>query len=640
MRVVVVLLLALLLAARPAAADGYEETEHRLKTAGIDEETRERIHDAIRRGVAWLRAQQAEHAFVQTPGHVALVGLALRHAAIPQGVEGAHEALRWIERTNRRTAAQQTYTAGLLAMLLLADGSGEPWNREIHDLLAKGPRSNAGYWGYLSGGGDGTPNLSTAQFACLGLWAGERAGAPVASRAWRLHLAALREAQDDDGSWGYAPRRGPEFWRTTYPTGTFMGLADLTLAHRAIREEIEEEPRTHARTLLAEGAARAALRRHVAWETESSVLAYLGSSYPFYRLYALEKVCVFLDLEEVAGRRWYRMGAERLLRSQAANGGWNGTYAQNDGPPAFAVSDVVNTSFALLFLLRASESYRPVTPRPVDRPPVITPGDDPTPPAPRRDPPTVTLEEAEAVLDDFAAWLARPRLDTPGRALETFRAVLRIHPDYRERGGRDDAWCRRAEDLLLAVSVRFVDARSTGRETWQAVAIEALDVLATTDRRVAPRLMRAVERMERNAAFTPKVQTAWFSAALDALRRLEAPALAPWLTSRCLSPDPKERALTSAALTTLGGIRDLRGIQRHAAAQAVVVTLAPLFRRSGGDAATRDLLRDLLVVLHRLAGPGAEDFPTLADGVLGDAMSGLRAWWRAHGARSDPTWSD
>ena len=118
--------LVLLLAAGPALADGYDETEYRLKTAGIDEDLRERIHAAIRRGVAHLRKfQKPDGSFGGNPGHTALAGLALRHAAIPDGVEGGRAAIRWLEKAGRSQHRMTTYGVGLLAMLLTADGSHE-----------------------------------------------------------------------------------------------------------------------------------------------------------------------------------------------------------------------------------------------------------------------------------------------------------------------------------------------------------------------------------------------------------------------------------------------------------------------------------------------------------------------------------
>ena len=650
----VVLGLVLLLAAGPARADGYDETEYRLKTAGIDEDLRERIHAAIRRGVASLRTlQQADGSIERNPGYTVLAGLALRHAAIPEGVEGARAAIDALRKDRTLTARSHryrpeanTYVTGLLAMLLTADGSHPEWNRAHHDALAKGPQKDAGYWGYNPAGGTPSPNLSTAQFACLGLWAGERAGAPVASSAWRLHLDALLLAQQPEGSWGYspgAPRGGAG--AEGYPTGTFMGLADLTLAAEALRDELRDDPRRWDRALLASAVARGALRRHVAWELDAAVLpVILGNMYAHYRLYALEKVCIFLDVEELAGRRWYEEGARRLLAEQRPDGSWDSSGGAHHGLVFRRAGASIDTSFALLFLLRASQAYHPITPRPVDRPPVITPGDDPDELAEPPKPPATPLAEAGRVVDELETWLVRRSLDSPGRALDAFADIQRIHAEYRPAGTPrsepHDAWCRRAETALLQAATRFVGARPMHRPRWQAVAIHALDTLAVTDRRVAPALMRAIQGMEDGPAFPDPVRIGWYSAAFDALRRLDAPALAPWLVERMLVPDRKAWPRTSTALTTLGGIRDLRGLQRHAAVSGILTRLAPLLKRSEGDATTRNLQIDALVAVHRLAAAHADDFPALDGGTMRILVQGVQSWWLAHRARSSPVWAD
>lgn len=635
----------------PASADEYDETEYRLKTAEVPEDLREQIHVAIRRGVAHLRRfQKADGSFDENPGHTTLAGLALRHAAIPDGVEGSRKAIEWLRKAGKRKPVMTTYGVGLLAMLLTADNCHPEWNQSLHARFAKGPRKDKGYWGYKPSGGYPPPNLSTAQFACLGLWAGERAGAKSATKAWRRHLDALLLAQQPDGSWGYSPGRAagsPHAWGLGYPTGTYMGIANLALAAEALREELRENPRLWSRTLLASAIARAALRRHVAWEFDSTVLPVtFGSLFPYYRLYAIEKACIFLDLEDVAGRRWYEEGARTLLANQQASGAWRSGAPASWGFTAADKGSPIDTSFALLFLLRASHAYHPITPRPVDRRgAVITPGDEPLEPE-GADPapvPTTSLENANALLDGLDAWFVQRKLDSPARAIDDFSRVRTIYAEYRPDGRAvsesHDEWCRRAETFLLQAATRFARARPRYRDAWQAVAIQALDTLATTDRRVTPRLMRAIETMPSDASFAGPVRFGWYSAAFDALRRLEAPALASWIVDRMLSPELDLWHRTSAALTTLGGIHGLKGHQRHAAALGVYDFLLPLHRKGGTSGRSRDLQIDAMIAIRRLANSEAVLF-TLVSGSLPKLVAAVRSWWHAHGMRSDRAWAD
>ena len=55
-------ILVLLVSGHAARAD-YEETERRLKSAGIDQKLRLRIHDAIDRGVDFLLTRQGPEGF-------------------------------------------------------------------------------------------------------------------------------------------------------------------------------------------------------------------------------------------------------------------------------------------------------------------------------------------------------------------------------------------------------------------------------------------------------------------------------------------------------------------------------------------------------------------------------------------------
>jgi len=651
----IALVLLSLVYAPPAEAEGYEETEQRLKTAGIDADMREKIHAAIRRGVTRLRAQQWKRGnFPGSPGHTALAGLALRHAAIPNGLEGSHKAIAWMTKYAGKELREQTYAAGITALLLQADGSHPKYLRSIHDRLSKGPQSDRGYWGYRSAGGDPTPNLSTAQFACLGLWAAERAGAPPATRAWTDHLATLLVAQQYDGSWGYYAPSDPLHGRAaslgrSYPTGTFMGLANVVLAHRALEKTVAAEPEQHARILVARAKGLAALRRHVQWTLSAPRMPGLFGAFPLYRLYALEKVCIFMDVEDVGGIHWYREGAQWLLDTQQTDGGWTGiTGSVHGAAGAASTKNPGDTSFALLFLLRASASYHPITPRPVDAGGPVTPRaadeDDPKAPPSKSGPP---LEAAVQALDRIEDALdKRRRLTQPARLRDAFRLVRRTYRRSLDDGvfasRPHDTWGRRAESLLLEAAVRFTQAKANDRLLWQAVAFDALDTLATTHPRVGPLLMKRILGIQHDKTFRDDLQFGWYAAAMEALRRLRPPGLVPWLGERALSPEPEHWSRTSPALTALGGLSTtLGGSQRYGAARAIVTRLVPVLRRSQGSKAVRDLTRDIQIAVRRLAiGAKPADFPGLEEAVVPGSGSRLLAWWSKHSKPQDPLWSD
>ena len=92
----------------------------------------------------------------------------------------------------------------------------------------------------------------------------------------------------------------------------------------------------------------------------------------------MEKCCLFAGLERIGEVAWYEAGARTLLSRQGADGGWDADpHGRVPGDAAPRRGDLLDTAFALLFLLRSSEAYRPTTPSPVDTPalPVVTPTD-------------------------------------------------------------------------------------------------------------------------------------------------------------------------------------------------------------------------------------------------------------------------
>ena len=68
-------------------------------------------------------------------------------------------------------------------------------------------------------------------------------------------------------------------------------------------------------------------------------------------MYSIERVGALTAERFVAGHDWYREGAEILLRRQLPNGAWPSDVGEVN---AIGAPDVVSTSFALLFLRRAT----------------------------------------------------------------------------------------------------------------------------------------------------------------------------------------------------------------------------------------------------------------------------------------------
>jgi hypothetical protein len=65
----------------------------------------------------------------------------------------------------------------------------------------------------------------------------------------------------------------------------------------------------------------------------------LGSKHYYYYMYGLERAGMLFGTETIGTHRWYREGAEQLLKDQASNGSWD---------------NAIDTCFAILFLKRAT----------------------------------------------------------------------------------------------------------------------------------------------------------------------------------------------------------------------------------------------------------------------------------------------
>ncbi len=282
--------------------------------------------------------------------------------------------------------SHHNYEAGVDAMALAAADKVKyrPQLQVIADYLIKSQHSN-GSWDYL--GQDHGGDTSISQYGMLGLWAAARAGIEIPQRTLDLGANWHLRTQTRNGGWGYQPLGGDteiKHSMTVAGIGT-IGIARLLMSRNPQDlESLSEEPEVKTKKVekafgvlekvtvkeegekpsVAVGPADAnykpqSSRAEMDWAMKRG-LGWIGSNYTvdkdckgwhLYYLYGLERAASLANAEKVGGHDWYTDGYRVLLKAQGNDGGWKDIGG--------AIS---STSFAVLFLSRATEKLVPNAP--------------------------------------------------------------------------------------------------------------------------------------------------------------------------------------------------------------------------------------------------------------------------------------
>ncbi|HLY75919.1 MAG TPA: prenyltransferase/squalene oxidase repeat-containing protein [Planctomycetota bacterium] len=187
-----------------------------------------------------------------------------------------------------------------------------------------------------------TGDNSNSQYAVLALFAASRAAVTVPKNPWQEIERWFESKQNADGGWGYDSAEVPGMGLVTTDTSsgsmTTAALTALIVSKFYLGKDWKTE---------------ASVTKGTDWLGKYfSVSTNPGGSplWQFYYLYGLERVGTISGLEELGGHRWYKEGAEYLIKTQAPDGSWKSLT-----PLAGALTDqVTDTCFAILFLKRAT----------------------------------------------------------------------------------------------------------------------------------------------------------------------------------------------------------------------------------------------------------------------------------------------
>ncbi|MBN2024604.1 MAG: hypothetical protein JW809_17630 [Pirellulales bacterium] len=314
------------------------------------------------------------------PGGMAVIGLALVKARVPLD----HPKLKEVVETIQAVVADSpdptkmnldVYSNGLCIIFLVAYDP-DTYANEIRALLASlaAKQKPHGGWGYPE---LDTGDTSMTQYGALSTWEAKQVGFAIPQKSVERVADWLVRTQDPSGAWGYQGKTSPNYQPVAQegvrPSMTAAGLgstyicADLlgfmpeavdrnnapALALREVsrKEASPIQRREQVQTAFNPELLRNAQKRGNNWLTDRPPVDQRTHGYTLYYLYALERCQSFRELAEGRADRdpakeegpvWYNDGVDWLRANQRQDGTWEA-----------GCSQPIDTSFAVLFLLRS-----------------------------------------------------------------------------------------------------------------------------------------------------------------------------------------------------------------------------------------------------------------------------------------------
>ncbi|MGQ9761710.1 MAG: hypothetical protein ACUVQH_07345 [Thermogutta sp.] len=331
------------------------------------------VRQAVERGLNYLASGEAEQGYLQI-GAWALRGLAFLKAGAPHNHPVIVKAAEYIVAQIPASGAPQdfnrsnwdNYSTGL-SLIFLCNYDPQKFRREIQLILGYCffRQKSHGGWGYPAGDNEGTGDTSQTQYEVLGLWEAIRAGFQVPTEVLNKAALWLVWTQDPSGGFGYQGQfpSTPQLIRqsdvrigmTIAGTGSSYVLASLLPSFRSTAERGELPPALQkieqarqagrGRLTIDPKLLRTTIQRGNAYIEKNFEIA--PDRYRYYYIYSLERYFTFREAVEGAEPSlfdWYSAGADYLLRTQQQDGSW-----------MHQCGKVVDTAFAILFLVRSTK---------------------------------------------------------------------------------------------------------------------------------------------------------------------------------------------------------------------------------------------------------------------------------------------
>lgn len=337
-----------------------------------------KVQAMVDRGVEFLSGDAAYSQYGD--GEAVLVGYALfkalgdpEHPKVKSAAVSAESIIQSLP-SQRGGETRIVYEAAMAAVLLASLDAGKYQGRlqEVLTWLQYNQKDHGGF-GYL---GKPTGDTSQVQYVMLALWTMNEAGVQVPSEMVERTLRYLKATIDPSGGWGYqgvlgvgkvVPQVGVTKSLATAGLGALIIGGDILkfygdrrlqveiddgIPKAFVRLDIKKKLRDERRDItMSRSDIEGAVTHGVRYQNRTP---FTGTMWYYYWRYSQERYESFLEIVENRQNEspdWYNAGVDELSERQGADGSWGGgTGAARDPAPP-----TVNTSFALLFLIRSTQ---------------------------------------------------------------------------------------------------------------------------------------------------------------------------------------------------------------------------------------------------------------------------------------------
>jgi len=311
---------------------------------------------AVLKGVDYLRTHAGADA-----GHSAMIALGLMKAEVPHSdpaVQGCLNRVRSQFTTSSYSPAMGagpgTYEAAAAVMALSTEDAES--NRVMIGQVATyliGRQNGNGSWDYSTRTQGDT---SISQYAVLGLWEAENAGADVPPSVWDRAASWYMSVQSGAGSWNYH-RDEPQHPETCAMTAA--GVGSLLICQRQLeryrqtrrgsssllKSLVTEPTQADFHPSTSNAQLEGAIKRGLAWLSANFAPANptLAGQTPYYMLYGVERIGALADRQTLGKVDWYARGRDFILSTQHPDGSWHSAHG-----------DDMNTVWAILFMTKST----------------------------------------------------------------------------------------------------------------------------------------------------------------------------------------------------------------------------------------------------------------------------------------------